>query len=449
MSQVLILLRKSLLAFSRARAAIVVTFIVPVALIALFGFLFGLYGTRVQSSGYPIAVVNASPEPAAARLIDALKAEKALDVRTHIKNPDGTWRSLTEADVRAGLHDNQYQFALILPADLLSDDRIGAHVIFLTNPRNMIEAQMVTGMVQKTIFTQVPQLLGQSLQRRARSFLGQERADEFNTRLADAIASAFGGDRATIEKRIAAGDFLPSADGASTSGKTGADAGAGQDFLSRLVRIDTEQVEGKQVKNQWASRIVGGYAIMFLLFAVSGAASSMFEERRTGVFARILSSPVRPAHILWARFLFGAILGLAQIATLFLAGWLLFGLEIFQHLAGLTAIAMTAAAACSAFGIFLAAIAPSAEAASGLATLIVLAMSALGGAWMPTNNLPFFIQILGQATPVHWAVEGFIDVLWAGRSLLEVLPKAGILAGIAAVVMLFSIWRFKRSQFFE
>jgi ABC-2 type transport system permease protein len=46
-------------------------------------------------------------------------------------------------------------------------------------------------------------------------------------------------------------------------------------------------------------------------------------------------------------------------------------------------------------------------------------------------------------------VEGFADVLWAGKSLLEVLPKVGILAGIAAGVMFIAVWRFNRGRLFD
>jgi len=54
-----------------------------------------------------------------------------------------------------------------------------------------------------------------------------------------------------------------------------------------------------------------------------------------------------------------------------------------------------------------------------------------------------------QFTLVYWAVEGFTDVLWAGRSLLEVLPKVGILAGIAAGVMAVAVWCFSRGKLFD
>jgi ABC-2 type transport system permease protein len=97
----------------------------------------------------------------------------------------------------------------------------------------------------------------------------------------------------------------------------------------------------------------------------------------------------------------------------------------------------------------IAAVSPSAAAANGLATFAVLSMSAVGGAWFPVSFMPDYIQRISKLTLVYWSVEGFADVLWAGKSLLEVLPKVGILAGIAAGVMFIAVWRFNRGRLFD
>jgi ABC-2 type transport system permease protein len=188
---------------------------------------------------------------------------------------------------------------------------------------------------------------------------------------------------------------------------------------------------------------------MFLLMAISGSTATLFEEKQTGIFQRLLSTPVRPAHILGARFLFGMVLGLVQLAVMFLAGRVFFGLDIFSHAGALFAVGLSAAAACSAFGMLVTAISPSAAAAQGISTFVVISMSAVGGAWFPTTFMPEYIQKLSKFTIVYWAVEAFTDVLWAGQSLFAVLPKIGILAGIAAGVMAVALWRFNKGTLFD
>ncbi len=454
MSPTFVLLRKNLLMFWRSKPAVIITFLVPIILVALFGHVFGLYRQESGPTGIPLAVVNASTHPGAEKLLAALRAEKTFRLISTNRDADNAERPLTEADARAALAHNDYRYALIIPSDLIPESGFGLHLVFLTNPRNEIEAQMVNGILQKTIFTEVPQLLGQSLQSSARQRIGSVPMDNFNRSIATAIANAFGGDATAIQQQIEQGNLLPadatSASPPSTdSTASSAPQSSSADVLSRILNFETEQIAGKEVKKPMAARLVGGYAIMFLLFAVSGSATSFFEEKNTGVFQRLLSSPVRPSHIIWARFWFGLILGLIQVSVLFLAGNFLYDLEIAQHLIPLFAVALASAAACSAFGLFVVAIAPNADAASPIATFIVLSMSAIGGAWFPVSFMPDYIQSFSKLTLVYWSVEGFTDVLWASRPLSAVLPHIGILTGIAAAVMAFSIWRFRRNRMFE
>lgn len=458
MNPTLVLFKKGVLLFTRNKAAVLITFLVPVVLIALFGFVFGLYKhVDPAPSGIKLAVINLSQEPAATELVDALKLEKTFRVVTETRNPDGSKRPLTEADARAEMHDNQYRFALIIPADMIPEDGVGIHLKFLSDPRNEIETQTVNGMLQKTIFSRVPQLLGQSLQHQSKKYLGGERFETFNHTIANAVAATYGGDADQIYQRMIAGDLGFGQLSRSATGKTTTTAATDDkkssddpaDIFSKIARIETEQVTGKKVSNPAASRLVGGYAIMFLLFALSGSATSLFEEKRSGIFQRILSAPVKLSHILWARFLFGIALGTLQLCFLFLAGKILFGMELFSHLGALLPLIIAAAAACTSFGMLLAAVSSTQEMAMGLANLIVLVMCAVGGAWFPVSMMPSFIQNFSKLTIVYWSVEGFASVLWAGQSLMEILPILGILIGIAAVVMTAAIGCFKRSSVFE
>ncbi|MEO5718113.1 MAG: ABC transporter permease, partial [Chthoniobacterales bacterium] len=210
------------------------------------------------------------------------------------------------------------------------------------------------------------------------------------------------------------------------------------------------QVGGKQAKkSSMATRSVGGWAIMFLLFSLSGAATSLFDEKKAGLFQRLLAAPVRRTHILWSKYLFGMIVGLVQLGALFLAGRFLFGIDIMSNLGSLVLICLAASLACVSFGMVLAAVSPTSAAANGLGTFLILTMSAIGGAWCPTSFMPEFIQKLSRLTIVYWSLDGFIKVLWADCTTLELLPTLGILLGMAAAVNAFSIWRFNHGQIFE
>ncbi|MBI5693022.1 MAG: ABC transporter permease [Verrucomicrobia bacterium] len=454
MRPLLALLRKDFLNFFRSKAAVSLTFLTPFAMIYLFGQIFGVNRKDSGPSGIPLAVVNASGNPAGDRLIAALRNERSFRVVTEYVLPDKSRRPLTEADLKPLMQKPgaDFRFAVVLPADLVSDSSFGLHLKFLSNPRNEIETQTVNGLLQKTIFSHVPELLGQSLQARAKKFLGEARLDQFNRALAGVVSSSFGGDRAEIDRQLAAGDFgigelmrgRRGTGGAAADGK----AESGGDVFSQLVRIETEQVVGAKVRSPQATGLVGGWAIQFLLFALSASATSLFRERDAGLFQRLLASPVTRAQILWSKFLYGVALGVVQLLVLFVAAGSLLGIEVLPYLPLLTLVCLFAAAACTSFGMLLAAISSSPEAASGLATFLIMLMSGIGGAWFPISLLPEFIQQFSRLTLVYWSMEGFSGVLWARHGLLQLLPTLGILAGITAIVMTIAVWRFNRGKIF-
>lgn len=448
MRPILVLLRKDFALMLRDRVTIMLTFIVPFAMIYLFGHIFNVDSSDPGPSGIPIAVVNQSDNPAAARLVDALKAEKAFRVLTEFKMDDKTSRPLREEDLRPLMRADEFRFALVIPADLVRTDAVGVHLRTYSNPRNEIEAQTVNGILQKTLFSRVPELMGQSLQARAQRFIGSERLNRFNSQMASAISGAFGGDEAQIKARISDGEFgigrlgrdAPSQD-AGTSRAT--------DVLSQIVKIDNVQVAGNDIKSPAATALVGGWAVQFLLFALTASATALFREKENGIFQRVLSAPVTRGDILWSKFLYGICLGLIQLVILFIAGQVLYGIDVTGRLPLLVLACIFAAAACTSFGMLIAALAPTQESARGISTFAILFMSAIGGAWFPVSFMPEFIQKFSKLTLVYWSMEGFTQVLWAHASLVELLPTLGYLALTTALVMGFSIWCFNRGKIFD
>ncbi len=447
MNAILVLLKKDFSIFAKDRVSVLLTFVIPFVLIYIFGLIFHVNASDPGPAGIPLAVVNLSENPAAGRLVDALKAETAFKVLTTFVNDDKTTRPLTEEDLRPLMHTDAFRFAVVVPSDVISGDKLGIHLKIYSNPRNDIEAQMVTGILQKTLFTKAPELLGQSLQARARAVIGEQRLKSFNTSVAKAVAGTFGGDEDAIKARMDSGDF---AFGHLSAQRTGTDAAAtGGDALSRVFRIDTVQVEGKDVKSPQATLLVGGWAMQFLLFAVTASATGLFWEKQGGIFQRLLSGPVTRGDILWSKFLYGVCLGLIQLVVLFFAGEMLYGIQIGGHLGLLVVVCVFAAAACTSFGMLIASVAPTPEAARGIATFVILLMCAIGGAWFPVSFMPEYIQRFSKLTLVYWSMEGFSQVLWSHDSLGELLPTLGYLALITSLVMGVSVWRFRKGRIFD
>jgi len=114
---------------------------------------------------------------------------------------------------------------------------------------------------------------------------------------------------------------------------------------------------------------------------------------------------------------------------------LVFHLDLLHHLPGFLVMTLTTAAAAAAFGLVLAAAARSRQQLSGLSTVLILTMSALGGSMFPRFLMSEGMQKLGLVTFNAWALDGYIKVFWRQAPLVELAPQVGVLLALTLVLL--------------
>ncbi len=437
MKTVLSLIKRDYILYWHDKPAVSLTFLVPIVLIYLFGSIFG--GSNNTPTGIKLAFINNSDSKIAKKLESVLDTTKAFRLVKNYTDDKGNTVAFDTNSVKDYVKKGNAIAALVLPKDAFTDTSTSFRIKFYYDPKNEMEMQVVEGLLQQTIMSQMPNVFMASMQHKAETYLGMDKGMSFNRKIASLVSEYYGIDTAKILKWTTY-NFSDSAMSDTSKSKA--------NFFSDLLQLDKEQVVGKEINNPNATRSVGGWAMMFLLFALTGSSTSLFDDNKSGVILRILSAPVSRVHILWSKYLYNISLGCIQLAVLFLAGSVFFGVDIFSNVFNLILIIIAAAAASTAFGMLLASISKTAAQANGLGTFLILTMSAVGGAWFPTFILPPFVQVFSKFTIVYWSMEGFLDVLWRGANTAEILPYVGILLGIAAVVNVFSVWRFKKGNLF-
>lgn len=451
MKPVLTLLGKEFRLFFGDKTGILITFMVPFALIYIFGNIFSGGGDDDGiGAKIPVAALNASGEVAADELIAALEVEESLEVIRGIDNEDGSVTPFTPESIRQGIVDRRYNFALVVPEDYLNDEGVGIRLEFYSNPRNQIETQMVNGLVQKAVFTRLPQLIAPQADRWQAQQMGEAGYQAFRDRLTRLLNETVDGPGFDLDPDdVTAAGLVDTIFGqAGDAGESNGGDGP-HSLFDDLLTIDEDQVYGKEVSNPYLTRMIGGYAIMFLLFATTASASSLFRERDEGLFLRLLSMPVKRTHILWSKYLFNVTLGVMQALVLFLASSLLFDIDVFGHFPGLLVVCLLSASACTAFGMLLAAVVKTPQQAQGLGTLLILGMTAMSGAWVPLEWMPPLMQAIGKFSLVYWGIEGFRGALWEGLNVLELSPYLGVLALWSVVPLVIAAWRFRVGRMFQ
>jgi len=98
-------------------------------------------------------------------------------------------------------------------------------------------------------------------------------------------------------------------------------------------------------------------------------------------------------------------------------------------------MSVVTAAAAAAFGLVLATISRSRAQLSGISTIIILAMSAVGGSMFPRFLMTDTMQKMGLVTFNAWALDGYIKVFWRDARVLELWPQVLVLVGLTAVFL--------------
>jgi ABC-2 type transport system permease protein len=120
-----------------------------------------------------------------------------------------------------------------------------------------------------------------------------------------------------------------------------------------------------------------------------------------------------------------------------------FGVRIQGSVPGFLAVAMAFCLLNAAFGLMLATLGRSAAATRGIATMAMLLLLMLGGAWVPAFVFPRWLQEVSLFTPTRWAVDGLDAMTWRGLPFGDAVMPTLVLAGTAVLCFAIAVWRFR------
>lgn len=403
------LLRIGWLNLKRDRAAQAMTFLLPIIFFSIFASVFGNQGGDAMSN-IEVAVVDEDGSDNSRRIVAALQKEAALDVRLTRDRPEAgtTPRPLDRAGAERMVRDGVVPVAIVIPAGTGAGvDRqglAGLKVTLLADPSDPIAPQVVQGLLQKAVMTNLPDLMAAS---------GMEQFDKFIG--------------LTAEQRRLMDTYL-------AQWKAGQGPDASANPLAG-VTVDVVNVVGGDGR---AADLVAFYAagigVMFLLFSCSGAGGTLLEEVESGTLDRLIGSRVGMTGVLVGKWLFIALMGMMQLTVMFLWGWAVFGLDFWSHIPGFIVMTVFSAAAGSALGLVLATASRTRAQLSGLATILILTMSALGGSMFPRFLMTETMQKMGLVTFNTWALDGYLKVFWREAPLVALWPQVAVLTGVTIVL---------------
>jgi len=403
------LLRIGVINVKRDRVVLALTFLLPVMFFSIFASVFG--NQRDTTSAINIGVADLDQSTYSKKMVAALKAEGGLKVRT-TENADGTGDPLDRAKAEAIVKNGRVPVAIVLPKGFgeggrfFSRDENAPKIQVLVDVSDPIASQMVQGLLQKVSFTAAPGMM-------ANEGLGM--LEKYSGPL-------------TPEQRASMDRWTKLLDQDSTTSQTVSNFGPALEVVNVL--------QPGYGNVGIISFYAAGIGVMFLLFSASGAGGAMLDEEESGTLGRLIGSRAGMTGVLIGKWLFIALLGVLQLTVMFVWGMLVFKLPLMNHLPGFFVMSIVTAAAASAFGMLLATMCRSRAQLSGISTIVILAMSAVGGSMFPRFLMTETMQNMGLVTFNAWALDGYIKVFWRNAALWELWPQVAVLVALCATFLL-------------
>ncbi|HZX72959.1 MAG TPA: ABC transporter permease [Cyclobacteriaceae bacterium] len=397
---------KDLKLFLSDRRALILTFIVPIALISLFSLAFG----RQSTSG---------PRPARLVIADEDKTDQSKGIIAKLDSAEEfsvTVIPLEEAESLVKKGDESSVLVLHKGLKDSLDAGSQAPIEFKYDEAKSAEVGILKGAL-------IGKLIGivsvKSMEKKAlRDFNSQ------NPQLDSASRKRIAGE---ISKNFSSGGT--------------------EDMQNTLLKSTPLVAESET--SPGLVQAVSGTAIMMLLFSVVGMGASLLDEKQEGTLKKLLYSPLSPNSILFGKMLSSNIVSISQLTVMFLFAWVAFGLDITMNIPSLILMIIATAFACSSFGVFLASFAKSRQQVQGLSTLIILVMSAVGGSMIPFFLMPLWMQKTAVVSVNYWGIQGFYDIFWRKLSIGDptFLTRIFVLFMIGFVLNFIATRLFKKNAF--
>ncbi len=404
------------------------SFVAPIIIASFFGYVFGGNGGKTETSKIPVLVVNDDSSEIAKQLIANLSGEKALDVKPAALE-----------DARIAVKKGRATVAILIPKDFGAQagsaffrGQNKPELALLYDPLHRMEMNMVEGMLTGQVMQTVSKevfggKMGQSLARDALADVGKSTGMDPLTKL------LLSGLLSSVEKLGAQSEK------AKAEGKPAATGGFSSPFTMREESITSG---GSVLYNGYAHSF-GGMGVQFILFMGIDVGIGVLLARQRGLWKRLRAAPISRGLLLGARVTSAAMIAMLILVVIFAFARIVFGVKIEGSIAGFLGIGAAFALMTATFGLLIASLGKTPEAARGLSILATLLMVMLGGAWVPSFIFPQWLQKVTLFVPTRWAVDGLDAMTWRGLGFADAVQPIGVLLFFAVAFGVLAVSQFK------
>ncbi|MFQ5876919.1 MAG: ABC transporter permease [Acidobacteriota bacterium] len=177
--------------------------------------------------------------------------------------------------------------------------------------------------------------------------------------------------------------------------------------------------------------ILPGVSVYALFLVGDLAMRDVLTEAAGGTLRRQLAGPIGTGTLILAKALYTICLALVSLAILSAIGWALSEGEV--DLAGFAVLSLALVLAVTGVAATLYGAARNERRGSAIAGVLYLFLAFAGGSFVKLESLPRSVRAVAPLSPFYWGTSGYRALLEQGAGLTDVLPNAGLLAGVGVV----------------
>jgi len=190
--------------------------------------------------------------------------------------------------------------------------------------------------------------------------------------------------------------------------------------------------------------VPGVMGMILLLICAMMTSISIAREKEKGTMEVLLVSPVKPLFMLISKAVPYFFLSLVDLAIILIIAVFVMGVPIAGSFFWLIVISLIYIFMALSLGLLISSLVQSQVAAlliSGMALMIPVIL--LSGMMFPLENMPWFLQTIGQLVPAKWFILAVKKLMIKGLGFSSILMELGVLSVMTIAFISISLKKFK------
>jgi|GEM_PF-1180529 len=188
-----------------------------------------------------------------------------------------------------------------------------------------------------------------------------------------------------------------------------------------------------------------GFSIMFMMFALSGSAAIIHNERRDYTWQRLTITPATGGSIVGGYITSFWLIGWLQFAIIMLFMSIVFGTN-WGNLILLIPFVSIMILTIVAYSMMMATVVSSKKQADAVNSIIIVSTCMLGGVYWPVEIMPQFMQYIANFIPQYWMMQGLEYIMLDQTSGSTSWQPWAVLCGISGVLLAIAIRQLTKEQ---